>query len=136
MKRWKLKLHNLVADASGRTWTTDGLVPFPLDGWNFARAVKARIGWWVVHDERFITREPGDFSVLQRIDSHQIGDKMKINEPLQLLLFLATPFPLAYGFQVLLGVPPINSVFLAFLISGAAWYGILPILFPDNFATD
>ena len=67
MKRWKLTLHNLVADASGRTWTTDGLVPFPLDGWNFARAVKARIGWWVVHHERFITRDPADFRVLHTL---------------------------------------------------------------------
>lgn len=61
MKRWKLKLHNLVADASGRTWTTDGLVPFPLDGWNFARAVKARIGWWVVPDRSTVFSGVSDF---------------------------------------------------------------------------
>jgi len=64
MKRWKFKLQNLVQDRNGDTWTADGLVPFPTTGWNFARAVKARIGWWVDSSDRFITRDGGTFKVL------------------------------------------------------------------------
>ncbi len=66
MRRWKLRLRNIVADANGDTWTADGIVPFPLDGWNFARATKARIGWWVYSSERWVTRQSSSFQVLRR----------------------------------------------------------------------
>lgn len=69
MKRWKLKPRNLVVDRNGDTWTADGLTPFPLDGWNFAKAFKARIGWWIDYDERFVTRDPAAFRVLQRSEA-------------------------------------------------------------------
>ena len=72
MKQWKLKLRNLVADKNGDTWTADGLVLFPVDGWNFARATKARIGWWVDPDLRFITRNPESFRVLHLNERHNV----------------------------------------------------------------
>lgn len=45
-------------------WHADGASPLPIDGWNFRRLERARLGWR--HGtERWITRDSRDFEIVR-----------------------------------------------------------------------
>lgn len=52
--------------ADGSYWCADGACPFPVEGYNFARATKARIGWWVDKLDRWITHDREQFWLVRR----------------------------------------------------------------------
>ena len=62
---WRWRLDNLVRDKAGGLWTTIGDTMVPIHGWNFCAVRKARWGWWIDRDCRFVTLDPNSFEVLK-----------------------------------------------------------------------
>jgi len=61
VRKWRLSPTIVVRLSDGTFWCADGACMFPLDGFNFGRAEKALVGWWVYTLDRWITFDGGSF---------------------------------------------------------------------------
>lgn len=64
VKRWRFRPTIVRMLADGSLWCADGACPFPLTGFNFCRAQKAFIGWWLYRCDRWVTFNAEHFEVV------------------------------------------------------------------------
>jgi hypothetical protein len=60
---WRINPTRCERLSDNTLWYPIGDCPFPIQGWNFVRINKARVGWLIDRDDRWVFTESGLFRI-------------------------------------------------------------------------
>lgn len=63
MTKWRLSPVVCERVSDGTLWTPASDMPFPLNGWNFVKIRKVKIGWILDMEDRWIFTNPNLFEI-------------------------------------------------------------------------